>query len=182
MYREEFEQIGKKIIGDRLLTGNFGNLSVRSGDGFYITASGAFLDDPGQLVYVPLKGEVPSNASSEYQVHRAVYLATPAQALVHAHPPVAVGASLYCDVIEPIDSEGIMVLPEIPVVDGAPGSEELAEEVASGLRKAPLVLARGHGTFAIGDTPEEGYLKTAVAEHACSVLWYASGFARALKP
>ena len=182
MYREEFEKIGKKIVGDRLLTGNFGNMSVRSGDGFYITATGSFLDDPGKLVFVPLEGEVPGNASSEYQVHRSVYLKTAAKALVHAHPPVAVGASLYCNVIEPIDSEGMMVLPEIPVVEGAPGSAELAEEVAQGLRTASLVLARGHGTFAIGESLEEGYLKTAVAEHACSVLWYASGFARALKP
>ena len=43
-------------------------------------------------------------ASTEINVHRAIYLGTAAQAIVHAHPPYAIARSLMCDEIVPIDT------------------------------------------------------------------------------
>lgn len=167
--------IGARLVSEGLLAGNFGNLSVRDGDGFLITATGSFLDDPGELVPVPLAGLVPPRASSEWRVHHAVYSTSPAAAaIVHAHPPYAVALSFSHDLIRPIDSEGRMVCPEIPVVDGEPGSAGLAENIASALAHAPIAIARGHGTFAAGPTLLKAYLLTAAAEHACRVLWLAA--------
>jgi L-fuculose-phosphate aldolase len=63
-----------------------------------------------------------------------------------------------------------MFCPEIKVVCGEPGSQELADAVANALVSSKLVIARGHGTFAAGKTLDEAYLYTSLAEHACRVL------------
>jgi L-fuculose-phosphate aldolase len=171
MYSGEFERIGKRLFAEHLVGGNFGNISMRKGDdGFYIKRTGAYLDVATEPVFVPLVGEVPKAASSEYRVHRDVYRKSPHLAIVHAHPPAVVALSLVRDEIRPEDSEGIMLCPVIPVVSGEPGSQELADTVSDALVSSKLVIARGHGTFAAGRTLDEAYLYTSLAEHACRVL------------
>jgi L-fuculose-phosphate aldolase len=171
MYSREFERIGKRLFAEHLVGGNFGNISVRKGtEGFFIKQTGAYLDVAAELVFVPLQGDVPETASSEYRVHREVYRKTKHEAIVHAHPPCAVAASLVMDVIVPEDSEGEMFCPKIPVVQGAPGSPEIADAVANVLSSFKLVIARGHGTFAAGKTLDEAYVYTSLAEYSCRVL------------
>jgi L-fuculose-phosphate aldolase len=82
---------------------------------------------------VPFSGDVPKDASSEYRVHLAIYRKMPCRAIVHAHPPFAVAASLSTDEIIPLDSEGEMFCPRIPVVAGAPGTQHLADVVADAM-------------------------------------------------
>jgi L-fuculose-phosphate aldolase len=171
MYTREFERIGKRLVAEHLVGGNFGNMSLRDGDkGFHIKRTGDYLDDVHELVFVPFDGPIPRNASSEHRVHLAVYRRSPHEAIVHAHPQAAIGASLVMDRIVPEDSEGVMFCPEIPVVGGAPGSQELADNVAGVLSGAKLVIVRGHGTFAAGRTLDEAYQFTSLAEHSCRVL------------
>jgi L-fuculose-phosphate aldolase len=166
-----FERVGKRLFAEYLVGGNFGNMSVREGDtGFYIKRAGAYLDAPDQLAFVPFSGNVPKDASSEYRVHLAVYRKTPHRAIVHAHPTFAVAASLIMDEIVPLDSEGIMFCPRIPVVAGEPGTQHLADVVANAMVHARLVIARGHGTFAAGVTLDDAFLLTSLAEHACKVI------------
>jgi L-fuculose-phosphate aldolase len=176
MQDKEFERIGARLFAEGLVSGNFGNMSKRGDDGCYITGNGTFLDSPGDLVFVPARGAVPPGASSESRVHRAIYGTSDHNAIVHAHPPFAIAASFHFDVLHPLDSEGKMMCPMIPVVDGEPGTETLAENVVKGLSSAPVVIARGHGTFAAGDTLQEAYLLTSVVEHACRILYYSSVF------
>lgn len=170
MYAAEFERIGKRLFAEHLVGGNFGNMSVRHGEGFFIKKTGTYLDVATEPVYVPLAGTVPPEASSEYRVHREVYNKTLHTAIVHAHPPAAIAASLVRDAIIPEDSEGLMFCPRIPVVGGAPGSDEVARTVSEALVQGKLVIARGHGTFAAGKTLDEAYLFTSLAEHSCRVL------------
>ncbi|HUT39398.1 MAG TPA: aldolase [Methanoregula sp.] len=171
MYSREFERIGKRLFAEHLAGGNFGNISARKGnEGFFIKQSGAYLDTAAELVFVPLEGDVPVTASSEYRVHREVYRKTDHKAIVHAHPPCVVAASLVMDAIVPEDSEGVMFCPKIPVIRGAPGSQEIADAVTNVLSCSKLVIARGHGTFAAGKTLDEAYVYTSLAEHSCRVL------------
>jgi L-fuculose-phosphate aldolase len=171
MYTREFERIGKRLFAEHLVGGNFGNMSVRDGSrGFHIKRTGDYLDAVSGLVFVPFEGAVPQNASSEYRVHLAVYNNSPHAAIVHAHPPAAIAASLVMDKIIPEDSEGKMFCPEIAVVGGAPGSQEIADNVAGILSGAKLVIVRGHGTFAAGKNLDEAYQFTSLAEHSCRVL------------
>ncbi len=171
---EELARIGKRVLTERLVSANFGNASLRAGDVFLVMRSGAYLDDPGPLVFVPLEGEIPFGASREALVHRAIYQETPHNAILHAHPPHAVALSLSREKIVPVDSEGMLLCPVIPVVAGAPGSQELGDRLAEALRNRKIVIARGHGTFAAGKDLEEAYLVTSAAEHACRIL-YLSG-------
>jgi L-fuculose-phosphate aldolase len=171
MLDQEFKRIGMRLHRDGLVNANFGNMSVRAGDGFYITRIGSYLDDPGSPVFVPLHGEVPPEASSEYRVHRQVYRRTRHNAIVHAHPAYAVGASLVYDEIIPRDSEGEMFCPMIPVVQGKPGSDEIARNVSEGLCLSQVVIVSGHGTFSGGKTLDEAYILTSLTEHSCRVLW-----------
>lgn len=170
MYAAEFERIGKRLFAEHLVGGNFGNISVRDGEGFFIKRTGAYLDVATEPVFVPLRGDAPADASSEYRVHREVYSSTPHKAIVHAHPAAAIAASLVMDEIIPEDSEGLMFCPRIPVVGGAPGSQEVADNVARALAGSKLVIARGHGTFSAAKTLDEAYLFTSLAEHSCRVL------------
>jgi L-fuculose-phosphate aldolase len=166
----ELARIGRRVLAEGLVSGNFGNASVREGPGFLIKRSGAYLDDPGPLVPVPLVGDIPPGASRESLVHRTVYNLTPHQAILHIHPPYAVALSFSHEKIVPIDAEGLRFCPGIPVVDGEPGSQVLGDRIAHGLLHGKIVIARGHGTFAAGKDLEEAYLVTAAAEHACRIL------------
>ena len=171
MYSVEFERIGKRLFAEHLVGGNFGNISIRRGkEGFFIKRSGAFLDVATEPVFVTFKGDAPPEASSEYRVHLEVYKQTSHEAVVHAHPPYAIAASLVMDEIVPEDSEGRMFCPKIPVVQGAPGSQEIAENVTRSLISSKLVIVRGHGTFAAGKTLDEAYVYTSLAEHSCRIL------------
>jgi L-fuculose-phosphate aldolase len=171
MFTREFKQIGKRLFDEHLVGGNFGNISMRESDkGFFIKRNGTFLYAPGEPVFVPMEGDAPEDASSEYRVHRAVYRSSSHLAIIHAHPPYAVAASLIFNEVVPKDCEGEMFCPVIPVVQGRPGTNSLAKSVAEGLTRAPVVIARGHGTFAAGKTLDEAYLYTSIAEHACKVL------------
>ena len=170
MVESDFERIGKRLFAEGLVGANFGNMSVRSDDGFFITRSGSYLDAPGIPIFVPIDQEDPGEASSEYRVHREIYRKTGHIAVVHAHPPHVVACSLISDRIVSLDSEGIMLSPVIPVVEGMPGSEELAFQVAAALETARVVVARGHGTFAAGKNLDEAFVYTSLAEHSSHVL------------
>jgi len=167
----EFVRIGARLFREGLVGGNFGNISVRAEDGFYITRNGSYLDDPGNPVFVPLDGPVPPEASSEYRVHRQVYRSTRHHALIHAHPPFTVAASLVYDEICPVDIEGQTFCPIVPVVDGKPGSEEIARNVANALCLSLVTVVKGHGTFASGKSLDEAFILTSLVEHSSHILW-----------
>jgi L-fuculose-phosphate aldolase len=167
----DLARVGRRVLAEGLVSGNFGNASIREGDMFLVMRSGAFLDDPGPLVPVPLEGEIPAGASREALVHREVYRLTPHRAILHTHPPYAVTLSFDRELITPIDSEGMLLCPAIPVVTGDPGSQLLADRVAHALMHGKIATARGHGAFATGKDLEEAYLVTAAAEHACRILY-----------
>jgi L-fuculose-phosphate aldolase len=176
MYSEECGRIGRRLFAEGLVSGNFGNMSICAGNGFFITAGGALLDEPGELVPVTNGASIPPDASSEYLVHQMTYRKTDYKAIVHAHPPFAIAASLALDEISPVDSEEKMLCPLIGVVEGEPGSKELAVNVSGALAGSRIVVARGHGTFAAGTTLTEAYLITSAAEHACRIIYYSGGF------
>ncbi len=97
------------------------------------------------------------------EVHQAVYEATGAGVVMHAHPRHAIALSLVADAVEPADAEGKLRLGTVPVVD--------AGQVAQALRQAPIVLARGHGSYARGDDLWQALQWTSVLEESAEVLW-----------
>jgi L-fuculose-phosphate aldolase len=180
---QELIKYGRKIVEAGLAHSHFGNVSKRVGDQMLISTTGSMLDElEGQIVTVPIDSASPDEldviASSEVNVHRAIYKATSALAILHGHSKYAVVMSMLCKPgeqkqmqIVPEDSESMYFLHEIPVVTGGIGSEELARNAAQALRDHKGVVVRGHGTFARGATVDEAFVILSSIEHACMVKY-----------
>jgi L-fuculose-phosphate aldolase len=111
-------------------------------------------------------------ASSETCVHRAIYQSTSIKALIHTHSPYAVALSLLeRDSVEPLDSEGILFLGVMPIVEGHFGSDRLAKAVSMSLQSHKACIARGHGVFASGMNLSEAFTAASMAEHSSQVRY-----------
>jgi len=173
---EEFQRIGKYLFQEGLVDSHGGNLSLRQGDKIYITRRDVMLGEikEGDIIEVGLEpGDQDELASRELPTHRALYLETKAQAIVHAHPPCAIAVSLTDNKIVPQDAEGQYLFRAAPIVrvHQPIGSEETARMLPSFLQ-APNVVAvvKGHGSFAIGQNLEEAYKYTSSLENSCRVI------------
>ena len=159
-----FRDAGRVLFENGLITGSSGNLSVRLGTNLVITTHGSTLSglSSGDLVEVSLSDAACPAASWELPVHRAIYTATPALAVAHAHPPCAVALSL---------QKSGKHWPGITVILDAgkgiiPGA--IAGEIADELKKHPVVMVRGHGTFITGKTLDEACRATIAYETECA--------------
>ncbi|MEA2074847.1 MAG: aldolase [Euryarchaeota archaeon] len=176
---QELIKYGKKIVEAGLAHSHFGNVSKRVGDQMLISTTGSMLDElGGQIVTVPIDLASPDEldviASTEVNVHRAIYKATSALAILHGHSKYAVVLSMLHEPgeqIVPEDAESVYVLHEIPVVRGGIGSEELARNAAHALRDHKGIVVQGHGTFARGVTVDEAFVILSSIEHACTVKY-----------
>jgi L-fuculose-phosphate aldolase len=178
-----FRDIGRDLFLRGLVSSHAGNLSVRTGGAIWITRTGAMLgritrDD---VIEVDPVGPDPidSLASSELTVHRAIYDAIGTGAVVHAHPPYATLLSMLQDELTPIDSEGYYVLGRVHVVNigtiGTAGLPESARAVSETLKEQRIVLLKGHGSFARGDTLEHAYMPTSSLEASSFYLYHFLG-------
>ena len=173
---QRFREIGRDMYVDRLISSHGGNLSVRFGDRVIIKRRGAMLGrlKPHDLVETGLakNDSGVALASTELIVHRAIYQATPALAVAHAHPRTAVALSLSRDEIVPIDNEGSYALKKVPVVavEMASGSREMADTIAAALQEYKIVMLRGHGSFATGQTLDEAFQWTSALEESSQII------------
>jgi len=170
----DFIKFGRELFIRGLIASHSGNLSVKRGNEILITRRGSMLGNliKDDIVSAPLIANGVKAASRELVVHRAIYQATPALACVHAHPPYAVALSLIENEIIPIDEEGAFYLPKVPIlaVENSIGSEVVADQLAKLFNGNKIAMIKGHGSFAIGETLEEAYLKTSSLEHASQII------------
>ncbi|NLT34541.1 MAG: aldolase [Gaiellales bacterium] len=173
----QFGQIGRDCFLAGLVSSHAGNMSVRTGDRLVITRRGSMLGNlsQGDLVETGLFKDDAGTAlaSSELLVHRAIYQATSAQAILHTHPPHGVVLSLELDEIVPIDTEGSYALHRVPVVAAKKtvGSQEMAELLSEALRSHKVCMLRGHGLFATGNALEESYRWTSSFEASARIVY-----------
>jgi L-fuculose-phosphate aldolase len=173
---EQFRDIGRDIFLSGLISSHAGNISVRVGDKIIIKRRGAMLGQlkPDDLIETALERNDSGVilASTELIVHRAIYHATPALAVVHTHSRTAIALSLSRDEIIPVDNETSYNLKRVPVlqVEYASGTKEMADAVAGALKEYKIVMLRGHGSFAIGQTLEEAFHWTSMLEEACDII------------
>lgn len=185
MKEERSEPISKirTVCRDLFLSGlidsHSGNVSLRRGKNILIKKTGAQLRDfsKNDFVEFPLEKTSHPNVSTDYLTHRKIYLEVPeAQAILHAHPPVAVGLSLLMDQIETVDLEGNYYLPVIPVIDVnyKTYAEDTRRKLPGVLKKYPVAVVRGHGTFARGKDLDEALKWTTLVEHVSKIFFYNS--------
>lgn len=176
---DQIISIGRELYDRGMQTSRSGNVSARDEDRFLITKTGTNLGrlEHDDLIAVEVSETVPipSSASCETPVHRAIYNATSAHAVVHAHPPYAIAlaqASLERG-IRPFHNEGLAGLGWIPVIDTSVPGHDVGENpngIAEQLREWCCVLIRGHGAFTIGRDPDEALYKMLLLEHTCKMI------------
>ena len=174
---KDFQLVGRDLFLTGLNNSHSGNLSVRCADRMVITRKGAMLGclEEKDLIETALGGNDSNThlASTEINVHRAIFQNTAALAIVHAHPVYSVGLSFLADEIIPADAEGAYLLDKTPVLDAkfAIGSPEVEEKLPALLKKHKIAVVRGHGTFAAGHTLEEAYHWTSCLENVCRIIY-----------
>ena len=146
----EVKEVGKDLYGHGLVTSHGGNLSVRSGNGMWITGTGAMLGrlQERHLSFVKADGSHEGPApSSDTVLHSTVYALTDASAVAHAHARHMTALSFDTDLFVPGDFEGRLHLTDVPVIAAGPMQ---VEQIALALRTRLVVFLRGHGAYAKG--------------------------------
>ncbi len=176
---EAIRDIGRDLYVQNMISSHGGNISLRVGDRVIIKRRGAQLGrlKPSDLVETLIEKNDSGVvlASTELLVHRTIYKTTPALAVIHCHPRTAIAFSLSRDEIVPIDNEASYLLKKVPVVteEFASGTPEMANKVAAALQQYKIIMLRGHGSFAIGQTLEEAFHWSSTLEEACQIAMYA---------
>ncbi len=175
---ETFRQIGRDLYVANMISSHGGNISIRLGDRVVIKRRGAMLGrlQPHDLIETGLEKNDSgvALASTELLVHRTVYMNTPALAICHCHPRTAIAYSLSRDEIVPIDNEASYLLKKVPVIteEFASGTPEMANKVANALKNYKIIMLRGHGSFATGQTLDEAFHWSSTLEESCQIaLW-----------
>ncbi|HET6655826.1 MAG TPA: class II aldolase/adducin family protein [Gammaproteobacteria bacterium] len=147
-----------------------GNASVRNGDTFWVTPTGACADtlDPGQLVSCGIEdGHGGARASLDAPLHAAVYRNNrKARAVLHSHGPHSVALTLDGQPFTPIDFEGGFYFTQVPVIDIPYDQyvERAPELVAAALADHPIAIVRGHGVYAQAESLDRAYKWTCSLE------------------
>jgi L-fuculose-phosphate aldolase len=168
----------RAVAESGLVVGSAGNLSVRAGDAMLITPRGSRLEavDPAHCVEVDLAtDEVAADASSETPLHRAVYAATDAGAIVHTHSTFATVQSTLVDELPAVHYAITAFGGPVRVAPYATfGSDELAAAVAAALDGRRAALLANHGAVVVADTVADAVDLAVQLEWLCSVSYHAT--------
>ncbi len=187
--KRDIIEAGRRLYQRGYVAANDGNLSARvSENHIWVTPSGVSkgfmtedmlikLDISGQSVELPFeKTERPFKPSSEIKMHLAVYReSSDILGVVHAHPPVS---AAFAAAGVPLDTallqEAVVLLGVVPVAPFAmPGSDALAEGVASFVREYNGLLLEHHGSVAWGGGVMQALYRLESIEYNATVSMYA---------
>ena len=177
--RQTFVQIGRLMYEKGFICANDGNISARLGPNrLLITPSGLHkgLLEPEQMLVVDDNGNVIGGRygrhptlkpTSELPMHLEAYRQRPdIQAVVHAHPPIAVALSIAgismaaCLLPEVIVSLGL-----IPTTAYAtPASEENVRAIRELIRHHDGLVLQRHGSVTVGDSPMQAFMRLETLE------------------
>ena len=160
--------------------GTSGNVSVRQGDGFYITPTGMPYDSLGadDIPLLALNGSHQGRRkpSSEWRFHRDLYAARPeVGAVLHAHSPFAVSLACLRRDIPPFH---YMIArfggDTLRCADYALfGSQALSDAALLAMRDRKACLLANHGLLVAGRDLDEALALAIELEELCEQYWRA---------
>ena len=183
----ELIELGRELARLGFTWASSGNLSLRTGEGYVMTASGSRLPRLGDtdLVTVDVDGQILKGApdagpSKEAAMHLAVYRRVAvANCVLHLSPPFT--TFLACSQLElPAHAfpEGMMHLRgAVRVAYRHAGSDELAREIGEHCGESQVLILENHGALVWASSSEEALLKLEVLEFGArlAVLGSATG-------
>jgi len=180
--RELICWVGERLYSKNLVTATDGNVSVRLDNGHYLcTPSGVskgFMK-PEDIVVADHTGEKVAGdgkVSSEFFTHLAAYEERPdVNAVVHAHPPKAVGFTLAgISLTELVLPEVVFAIGGIPTSNYAtPGTKEGAGVVRGLIRECDALMLDRHGALTVGEDLLDAFFKMEKIEHSAETLFVA---------
>jgi len=156
------------------IASNDGNISIRLPDGrLLVTPTGVSkgMMGPEDILLCDLEGRKISgtrDVTSEIGMHLTIYQQrADANAVVHAHPPVATGFAVAGRALNMgILPEVIVTLGVVPLADyGLPGTPELSEAMLPYLQKYEALLLANHGAVAFGPDVLRAFFRLETVEH-----------------
>lgn len=183
--RQEIVQICRLLHGGGYCLGYDGNVSARlDGERFLVTPSGvgkAFVR-ADQLVAVDWEG-TPTGAgrygaqrglrpSSEVLLHLEAYRQRPdVQAVIHAHPPIAIALSIAgVSLARCLLPDIVLYFGLIPTTEYAtPASAEGVRVISDLIKRYDALILQRHGSVTAGATVTDAYLKLEKLEHTALI-------------
>jgi len=173
--REAVRAAGVALVGEGLVAGTWGNVSVRLGDSLMaITPSGAdyLLMKAEDIMLVDLgtgeaRGGLPS---TEKELHREIYLRrAEIGAVVHTHSMSACTVAAARREVPPIlDDLAQIVGPSLRVAAyGLPGSGKMRRAALKALKGRMAALLANHGALALGRNLAEAMTCARIVEKGC---------------
>lgn len=155
-----------------------GNASVRDGDFFYITPSGACADSLtiAQLAHCPIDGNIPSGASLDAPLHQQIYRNNShTNSVIHSHGPHTIALTMNGHDYTPKDFEGQYYFDTIPVLN-IPFDRYIEESpvaVAEALKSHKACVVAGHGVYVQAESLNLAYKWSCSLESSARIEWLA---------
>lgn len=187
MPKLKYRDLRKQVIAtclqmneDGINQGTSGNVSVRTEEGFLITASGIPYDkmEPEHIVEMDLRGGYLGDylPSSEWRMHMDILNARPeAKAIVHTHSIYATAlACLRRDIPAFHYMIGVTGGATLRVSDYAEfGTQALSDTMLKALEGRSACLLANHGQIAFGNDLAKALWRAGEIEHLCHQYWAA---------
>lgn len=176
--RDGIVEVGRRLYARGYTASNDGNISVRLDASRLLmtpksVCKGFMTAD--MMVVTDLDGKKIAgdrDPSSEMQMHLEVYRQRPdAQAVVHAHPPIATGFAVAGIPLDrAVLAEVITTLGSVPIAEYAtPSTRELPEAVRRYVKAHDGMLLANHGALTLGADLFAAYYKMETIEHFAKI-------------
>ena len=157
--RSDIVEVGRRLYARGYTASNDGNISVRLDDARLLMTPKSVCKgfmSPEMMCITDLEGrklQGDRDPSSEMKMHLEVYRQRPdANAVVHAHPPIATGFAVAGIPLDrAVLAEVVTTLGSVPIADYAtPSTNELPEAVRKYVKAHDGMLLANHGALTLG--------------------------------
>lgn len=177
--QERLLQLGLEMVASGAVAGTWGNLSAwdEASGGFWITPSGMDYRvlTHQDFILLDLEEKVLTGfrrPSSEASLHAQVYKLRPdVRGIVHTHSVYASAHAVAHIAVPPLVEDLVQIVggPVETVRYALPGTQELAQAAAAGLRTLNAVLLANHGLVGVGSSLEEAWKVCQVVEKGAMI-------------
>ena len=176
--REAIVEVGRRLYARGYTASNDGNISVRLDGGRLLMTPKSVCKgfmSPEMMCITDLDGKKLAgerDPSSEMQMHLEVYRQRPdANAVVHAHPPIATGFAVAGIPLDrAVLAEVVTTLGSVPIAEYAtPSTKELPAAVRKYVKAHDGMLLANHGALTLGADLFAAYYKMETIEHFAKI-------------